>query len=88
MARVHRHVRTTPRGDDLDDWWANGSLHVGSAGTGYHPWDWTDATAQELADELEEALARKKSVGFAPWPADDRPPPRPDPKPKPKKRAS
>ena len=41
---------------------------IGHADSYMHPWEWDDRTAQELADELEEKLAKKRPPGFAPWP--------------------
>lgn len=44
-------------------------LMPGHASSSQHPWDWHDDDVQDLADELEEQLARKRPPGFAPWPS-------------------
>lgn len=56
-----------PRSDELETGMDVGRI-IGSAGAYMHPWDWDDRTAQELADELDEQLARKRPIGFtAKW---------------------
>lgn len=55
-----------PHGDDLDEWletYGGSVAHGGIAGV-EHPWDWSDEVTEELADELEQQLARKIVPGF------------------------
>lgn len=68
MARFQPYVR--PRGDDLETGMDVGRV-IGHSDSCMHPWDWDDRTAQELADELEQRLAKKRPLGFAPWPEEE-----------------
>ena len=61
-------MRVSRRSEDEDAWDEPALAGFGTASSYPHPWDWDDETAQQLADELEEALARKRPAGFAPWP--------------------
>lgn len=63
-------MRIRPRGDELETGMDVPRM-IGIADSAAHPWDWDDETAQELADELAERLARKKPLGFAPWPSSE-----------------
>lgn len=43
-------------------------LTGGHVGGQEHPWDWQDHVTEEMAADLDARLAKKRPVGFAPWP--------------------
>jgi hypothetical protein len=55
-----------PETDEID--YTSHLLVQGNSGRWDHPWTMSEEDAQEEYDELQERLARKRPLGFAPWP--------------------
>lgn len=58
-----------PETDEID--YTSHLLVSGHAGGWDHPWKLHKDDVNELAAALDEALARKRPLGFAPWPEGD-----------------